>query len=98
MEYICSYQDVDMQLLSKCFETLLPVAVAVMTHVECVVKPRLAHTVAPQTPLLHKYRHTFDILHSLFPRHSLPVVLQATVGGGEDLGMKVCEMYASGNK
>ena len=39
--------------------------------------------------------HTF---YSLFPRHSSPVVLQATVGGGEDLGTRLllCEMYASG--
>ena len=49
-------------------------------------------------PLLHKHRHTFDTLHSLFPRHSLPVVLQTTVEGGDDLGMRICEMYASGNK
>ena len=39
-------------------------------------------------------------IHSLFPRRSLPVVLQATVGGGEDLGMRLflCEMYASGKR
>ena len=49
--------------------------------------------IALQTP-------TFDIYtYSLFPRCSLPVVLQATVGGGEDLGMRLlflCEMYARG--
>ena len=46
--------------------------------------------IASQTP-------AFDIVHSLFPRRSSPVVFQATVGGGEDLGMRllsVCEMYA----
>ena len=49
--------------------------------------------IASQTP------HLISI-HSLFPRHSLPVVLQATVGGGEDLGMRLllCEMYASGKR
>ena len=31
----------------------------------------------------------FDIVHSLFSRRSSPVVLQATVGGGEDLGMRL---------
>ena len=43
----------------------------------------------------------FDIYtYSLFPSHSLPVVLQATVGGGEDLGMRLllCEVYASGKR
>ena len=44
----------------------------------------------------------FDIcIHSLFPgRRSSPVVLQVTVGGGEDLGMRLllCEMYASGKR
>ena len=42
----------------------------------------------------------FDIVHSLFSRCSSPVVLQATVGGGEDLGMRLllCEMYASGKR
>ena len=37
----------------------------------------------------------------IFPRRSLLVVLQATVGsGGEDLGMRLllCEMYASGKR
>ena len=50
--------------------------------------------IAPQIP------EEFDILHSLFPMHSPPVVLQATVGGGEDLGMRLllCEMYASGKR
>ena len=45
--------------------------------------------IASQTP-------AFDIVHSLFSRRSSPVVLQATVGGGEDLGMRLllCEMYA----
>ena len=50
--------------------------------------------IASQTP-------AFDIYtYSLFPRHSLPVVLQATVGGGEDLGMTLllCEVYASGKR
>ena len=51
------------------------------------MNPRSAHT---QVILLHKHQHTFDILHSLFPRRSQPVlVLQTTVGGGEDLGMKL---------
>ena len=42
----------------------------------------------------------FDIYtYSLFLRRSSPVVLQATVGGGEDLGMRLlCEMYASGKR
>ena len=31
----------------------------------------------------------FDIVHSLFSRHSSLVVLQATVGGGEDLEMRL---------
>ena len=59
------------------------------------MNPRLART---EVILLNKHRHTFDILYSLFPRHSLPVVLQATVLSGEDLGMRLllCEMYASG--
>ena len=59
------------------------------------MNPRLAHT---QVILLHKHQGAFDIVHSLFPRRSSPVVLQATVGGGEDLGMRLllCEMYASG--
>ena len=50
-----------------------------------------------QVILLHKQWHLITI-HSLFPRCSSPVVLQATVGGGEDLGMRLllCEMYASG--
>ena len=50
--------------------------------------------IASQTP-------AFDIYtYSLLPRHSLPVVLQATVGGGEDLGMRLslCEVYASGKR
>ena len=50
--------------------------------------------IASQTP-------AFDIhTYSLFPSHSLPVVLQATVGGGEDLGMRLllCEVYASGKR
>ena len=50
--------------------------------------------IASQTP-------SFDIYtYSLFPSHSLPVVLQATVGGGEDLGMRLllCEVYASGKR
>ena len=43
----------------------------------------------------------FDIYtFSLFLRRSLPVVLQATVGGREDLGMRIllCEVYASGKR
>ena len=62
------------------------------------MNPRLAHT---QVILLHEHWHTFHILHSLFPRCSPPilrhlfprcsppVVLQATVGGGEGLGMRL---------
>ena len=36
--------------------------------------------------------------NSLFPRRSSPVVLQATVEDGKDLGMRLllCEVYASG--
>ena len=51
--------------------------------------------------LLHKHLAAFDIYtYSLFPRHSSPVVLQAAVGGREDLGMRLllCEMYASGKR
>ena len=60
------------------------------------MNPRLAHT---QVILLLKYRH-LKILHSLFPRRPSSVVLQATVRGGEDLGMRLllCEMYASGKR
>ena len=50
--------------------------------------------IASQTP-------AFDIYtYSLFSRRSSPVVLQATVGGGEDLRMRLllCEMYASGKR
>ena len=50
--------------------------------------------IASQTP-------AFDIYtYSLLPRCSSPVVLKATVGGGEDLGMRLllCEMYASGKR
>ena len=48
--------------------------------------------IGSQTPAFYTY--------SLFPRRSSPVVLQATVGGGEDLGMRLllCEMYASGKR
>ena len=37
---------------------------------------------------------------SLTPRHFPPLVLQATAGGGEDLGMRLllCEMYVSAMK
>ena len=54
------------------------------------MNPRLAYT---QVILLHKHWHTFDILYSLFLRHSLPIVLQSR--GGEDLGMRLflCEIY-----
>ena len=44
----------------------------------------LAHT---QVILLHKHQCLISI-HSLFPGVPSPVVLQATVGGGEDLGMR----------
>ena len=61
------------------------------------MNPKLAHT---QVVLLHKHWHTFDILYSLSPRRPPPVVLQATVGSGEDLGMRLllCEVYAGGKR
>ena len=42
-------------------------------------------------PILHRLflRRSPPILRSLFPRCSSPVVLQATVGGGEGLGMRL---------
>ena len=42
---------------------------------------KISSYIAPQTQayFLHRY--------SLFPTRSSPVVLQATIGGGEDLGM-----------
>ena len=54
---------------------------------------RVAHT---QVKLLHKYRYTFDILYSPFPRHSPPVVLQSEVGKTWELRLSLREMYASG--
>ena len=57
------------------------------------------HTTPSRSP--HNALHSPSIYtYSLFPRHSSPVVLQATVGGGEDLGMRLllCKMYASGKR
>ena len=70
------------------------------------MNPRLAHN---QVKLLHKYQHAFDILYSLFPRHSpcmqtslvwvlFPTSYSFTVRGGKDLAIRLFlqEMYASG--
>ena len=56
---------------------------------------------SPHARSPHNALHSPSIYtYSLFPRHSLSVVLQATVGGGEDLGMTplLCEVYASGKR
>ena len=52
-----------------------------------------------QVILLHKHQHLISYIASS-PAVPLPVVLQATVGGGEDLGMRLLlyEMYASGKR
>ena len=49
-----------------------------------------------QVILLHKCQHFITTSLGV----PLPVVLQATVGGGEDLGMRLllCEMYTSGKR
>ena len=105
-EYICSYKDVEpssstcnrsshLQMLWDLVACSSSYHFTVMTQ-SVYNEPRIStHT---QAILLHKHRHTFDVLHSLFPRCSPPVVLQATVGGREDLGMRLllCDMYASG--
>ena len=55
--------------------------------------PSYIGIIAPQTPAYIWYA-------SLFPRHFPPLVLQATVGGGEDLEMRLLlrEMYANGKR
>ena len=57
----------------------------------------LAHT---QVILLHKHQHLISIYIASSLAVPSPEVLQATVGGGEDLGMRLllCEMYASGKR
>ena len=99
MEYTCSYQDVEpssLQLFKPPPNVLRPCCMqhfTVMTQ-RVYNEPKISTT---QVILPHKHRDTFDILYSLFPRCSPPVVLQATVGGGEVLGMRHID-YASGKR
>ena len=101
------YQDVEfhphpqlatLQAASKYFGDLVACSSSyhftVMT--QGVYNEILAHT---EVILLHKHRHLISYIASS-PGVPSPVVLQATVGGGEDLGMRLllCEMYVGGRR